>query len=360
VTAGLSRIAAGKIDPRSRLDVHGTGEIASAVTAFNSVIEKAHRMVEAERISADVFEHALEGILVTDRDGHILKVNPAFTQTTGYAPGEAIGKTPRLLQSGRHDKAFYDAFWGALRTAGAWQGEIWNRRKNGELYPEHLNISSVRDDDGNIVYYIAVFSDITERKRREDIIAHRAHHDSLTGLPNRMLFTDRLDQALAAAQRHEASMIAVMFLDLDRFKRINDTLGHDAGDDLLREVARRLRETVREMDTVARLGGDEFVIMLPEIRDPKNAGAVARKVLDAVGQPHRLRGTYVLVTPSIGISLYPGDGGDATTLLKNADVAMYQVKSRGHAGICFYTPDFGERNAPDRTVRQAASSRSEA
>ena len=355
VTAGLNRIAAGEIDPKSRIDVRGTDEIAAAVAAFNRVIGKAYRMVESERIAADVFEHALEGILVTDRNGRILKVNPAFTRTTGYAPDEAIGKTPRLLQSGRHDLDFYVSFWHALKSAGAWEGEIWNRRKNGELYPERLNISSVRDEDGEIVYYIAIFSDITERKRREAIITHRAHHDSLTGLPNRALFTDRLEQALAAAHRHESSAIAVMFLDLDRFKLINDTLGHDAGDDLLQEVARRLCETVREMDTVARLGGDEFVIMLPEIRNAKNAEAVAQKALDAVGQPYRLRGTDVLVTPSIGISLYPGDGRDAATLVKSADVAMYQVKSRGRAGICFYTPALGERNASSRTIQRAAS-----
>lgn len=341
---GLNNIAEGEIDLNRRLHVRGADEIADATSAFNRVMEKAHQMVKAERISADVFEHALEGIMVADRDGRILKVNPAFTHTTGYTQEEAIGKTPRILQSGQHDEAFYKSFWEALTTRGQWQGDIWNKRKNGEVYPEWLNISSVRNGHGEIEYYIAIFSDITERKRQEATITYQAYHDGLTGLPNRLLFKDRLDQALAVARRHGDQTVAVMFLDLDRFKLINDSLGHDMGDLLLKEVARRMRASVREVDTVARLGGDEFTVLLPDIAERKNAEMVAGKILAATRQRYDLDGREVFVTTSIGISLYPDDGKDADTLMKNADTAMYHVKGQGRAGYCFYAADLGVRN----------------
>lgn len=342
MAGGLNRIAEGEIDPASRLEVRGTDEIAEAAVAFNRVMEKTHQLIEAERISADVFDHALEGIMVTDRKGRILKVNSAFTRTTGYTAEEAVGNTPKILQSGQHDEAFYGKFWHALVTQGQWQGDIWNRRKNGEVYPEWLNVSSVRDARGKIEFYIAIFSDITERKRQEAIITYQAYHDSLTGLPNRVLFKDRLEQTLAVARRRGSGSVAVMFLDLDRFKFINDSLGHDVGDQLLKEVARRLRSAVREMDTAARLGGDEFTVMLPEIAEPKNAEVVAAKILAATRQPYRLCGRNIFVTSSIGISLYPANAQDAETLMKQADTAMYHVKGRGRAGFCFYTPDLGE------------------
>ncbi|MBI2311288.1 MAG: EAL domain-containing protein [Betaproteobacteria bacterium] len=341
MTDGLNQIAEGEIDLSRRLPVRGSDEIAGAAAAFNRVMEKTRRMVEAERISADVFEHALEGIMVCDRSARILKVNPAFTLTTGYAEEEAVGQTPRLLQSGRHDEAFYQSFWEALTTRGQWRGDIWNKRKNGEVYPEWLNISSVRDERGEIEYYIAVFSDITERKRQEAIITYQAYHDALTGLPNRVLFKDRLDQALAVARRRGDQPVAVMFLDLDRFKFINDSLGHDVGDQLLKEVARRLRASVRETDTVARLGGDEFTVLLPEISDPKSAELVASKILAATRQPYHIRDKELFVTTSIGISLYPGDGRGGEDLMKNADAAMYHVKGQGRAGHCFYAPELG-------------------
>lgn len=345
MTGGLHRIAEGEIDLSRRLPVRGSDEIAGAAAAFNRVMEKVDQMVRAERVAAEVFDHALEGIMVTDRDTRILKVNPAFTKTTGYTAQEAIGKTPRMLQSGQHDEAFYQSFWEALNTHGVWQGDIWNKRKSGEAYPEWLNISSVKNERGEVERYIAVFSDITERKRQEAIITYQAYHDALTGLPNRILFKDRLEQALAVARRRNTGQwVAVMFLDLDRFKFINDSLGHEAGDQLLKEVARRLRGAVREMDTVARFGGDEFTVLLPEIKEPKNAEAIAAKILEVTRQPYRLGNKDLFVTTSIGVSLYPDHGKDAETLMKNADTAMYHIKEQGRAGYCFYNTELSARS----------------
>ncbi len=335
LTRNLRSIAAGHVDLGSRLRAHGNDEITDAVHAFNAVLEKTQVMVREERIAADVFEHASEGILVTDRDGRIIKVNPAFTRTTGYSADEAIGKNPRILQSGQHDEGFYREFWERLTTAGSWQGDIWNRRKNGEVYPEWLNINCVRDERGEIQNYVAVFSDITERKRHELLMAHQAHHDGLTGLPNRVLFRDRLVQAMAAARRNQEGL-AVMFLDLDHFKRVNDTHGHDAGDELLKQVAQRIRGAVRGSDTVARISGDEFTVMLPQIRDESGALAVAEKILDAARQPYRLASATVEVTTSIGISVFPKDGDDPETLMRAADAAMYEVKSLGRSGCAAY------------------------
>ena len=343
MTEGLNNIAKGEVDLSRRLQVRGDDEIADATNAFNRVMAKALHMVKAERIAADVFEHALEGIMVCDSDCRIVKVNPAFTKTTGYASEEALGKTPRILQSGQHDEAFYKSFWKALTTHGQWQGDIWNKRKNGEVYPEWLNVSTVRNKAGKFEYYIAIFSDITERKRQEAIITYQAHHDGLTGLPNRILFKDRLEQSLAVARRHGKQVVAVAFLDLDRFKFINDSLGHDVGDLLLKEVARRLQAAVREVDTVARLGGDEFTLLLPEVADTQSVEVAAARILAATKQPYRLKDKDLFVTISIGISLYPRDGRDADTLMKNADTAMYHVKGQGRAGYCFYTTELNAR-----------------
>ncbi|HET9652381.1 MAG TPA: EAL domain-containing protein, partial [Usitatibacter sp.] len=332
----LDDIARGDANLAHRLDTASGDEIATASAAFNRVLAKASELLKSERIASDVFDHALEGILVADRDARIVKVNPAFTRTTGYTAEEALGCNPRMLQSGQHDPDFYQAFWTALKTKGEWQGDIWNKRKNGEIYPEWLNISAVRDGNGEIEHYVAIFSDITERKQQEAIITYQAYHDALTGLPNRVLFRDRVDQALAIARRHEVQHVAVMFLDLDRFKFINDSLGHKVGDLLLKEVARRLKDAVRESDTVARLGGDEFTVLLPEIAGIEGAEAVAEKMLEATRQPYRLGDKDLNVTTSIGIAMFPQDGRDADTLMKNADTAMYHVKAQGRAGYRVY------------------------
>lgn len=295
------------------------------------------------RLAAEVFENSLEGIIITDGKGKILTVNKVFSEVTGYSREEVLDRDPSLLQSGKHDSDFYKAFWHSLATTGQWQGEIWNRRKNGEVYAEWMNVSSVKNEDGDTLHYISVFSDITERKQTEDKIIHQAYHDALTNLPNRVLFKDRLEQALAFAHRLQHQNVAVLFMDLDRFKYINDTLGHDAGDQLLQEVATRLHNCVRATDTVARLGGDEFTILLPEVDHADEAIMVASKVLEAMKHPFTLSEQEIFVTASIGISMYPNDGENVGTLMKNADAAMYHVKGQGRAGFHLYTNDLSSQ-----------------
>ena len=291
----------------------------------------------ALRLAAAVFDNSREAIIITAPDGRILRVNPAFSTVTGYQTEEVVGQNPRILTSGQQDKAFYQTLWQALLSSGQWQGEIWNRRKNGELYPEWISISSIRDGRGEIEYFVAIFTDITERKRVEDKIIHQAYHDALTNLPNRVLFKDRLEQALTFAHRLRHKKVALLFIDLDRFKLINDSLGHDAGDLLLKQVAQRLHANVGQSDTVARLGGDEFTILLPEIDYIDEAAAVADKILTALKPPFNIGARDIFITASIGISLYPDDGADAEVLMKNADTAMYRVKEQGRSGFHIYT-----------------------
>jgi diguanylate cyclase (GGDEF)-like protein/PAS domain S-box-containing protein len=228
-----------------------------------------------------VFGGSHEGILITDRDGLIVAVNPAFTEITGFTAEEMIGSNPSVLSSGRHDPAFYRAMWEALTTTGYWQGEIWNRRKSGEVYPEWLAISAVPDEQGRLVNYIGVFSDVTGRKAAEEHIEFLALHDPLTRLPNRKLLLERLDSAVAAARR-AGRRVGLLFVDLDDFKTINDSLGHLAGDEVLQQVADRLRCCVREADTLARFGGDEFMVVASDIHAPGDAAVVAEKLIDAL------------------------------------------------------------------------------
>ncbi|HEX8961733.1 MAG TPA: diguanylate cyclase [Rhodocyclaceae bacterium] len=280
------------------------------------------------RLAAKAFESTFEGILVTDAAGIIQSVNPAFTQITGYRPNEVIGRTPGILSSGRHDGAFYRAMYEALDTTGHWQGEICNRRKNGELYVEWLTVNAVRDHAGQVTNYVAVFTDFTSRKAAEDQIRFLAQHDSLTGLPNRALLRERLLRAIAHAQRN-GKLVAVIFLDLDDFKQINDSHGHDAGDEMLRVVAQRLTESVRREDTVARLGGDEFVLVLEELNGREGVPAIVAKIVDAVGRPVVFEGRELATATSIGVSFYPDHGSDPEELVKNADAAMYAAKEKG-------------------------------
>ncbi len=336
---GLDGVAAGDIDSAAELPVRREDEVGIAIAAFNRVLGKARELLREQRLARIVFENSLEGITVTDARSRIVMVNKAFSDTTGYSAEEALGQTPALLKSGKQGETFYADFWSTLQEKGEWRGEIWNRRKNGTLYPEWLNVSAVRDRQGQIEHYIAIFSDITERKEHEERITHQAFHDALTGLPNRLLFRDRLDLALAQARRSKTRTPALMFLDLDRFKQINDTLGHEAGDLLLKEVARRLRQCVRASDTVARIAGDEFTVLLPEASEEAEARAVADKILAAMAEPVQLGAESRVVTTSIGISLFPRDGRDPDTLIKNADAAMYAVKGSGRAAACFFSPD---------------------
>ena len=305
-------------------------------------ITESKRNDEQLRMAAKVFESTIEGVVVTDVEGKIQWVNPAFSKITGYSKEEALGKNPRILKSERHDDEFYRDMWRDIKAKGQWQGEIWNRRKNGETYPEWLTISAIRDELGKTIQYVSVFSDITERFQREERIKYQAYHDALTGLPNRSLLHDRLSMALTHAHR-SGKMIAIMMLDLDRFKRINDTLGHPVGDILLQVVAKRLANTIRSGDTVSRLGGDEFAIILENIGSVENVIKVAQKILRRMEAPVQIKAHDLYISTSIGISLYPTDGQDADSLLKFADTAMYQAKQEGRNQYRLYTPKMNDK-----------------
>ncbi|BCB26836.1 hypothetical protein SKTS_17220 [Sulfurimicrobium lacus] len=292
---------------------------------------------EALRLADRVFRSTGEGVAVTDAAGNLVSVNPAFELITGYSAAEVLGQNPRMLQSGRHEDAFYREMWDRLLETGQWRGELWNRRKNGEVYPEWLTISAVNDNEGVTTHYVGVFSDISTVKEAMQQIDFLAHHDALTRLPNRILFHDRLSHGLDRAQR-ENSPLALLYLDLDRFKTVNDTLGHPVGDELLQEVARRMAGALRAGDTLARLGGDEFVLLLEDDANAQQAAVVARKILDLFAVPISVAEHKLNVTASIGISLYPGDGEDPDTLLRHADRAMYEAKSRGRNTYQFFEP----------------------
>ncbi|MDD5242105.1 MAG: EAL domain-containing protein [Sulfuricella sp.] len=287
------------------------------------------------KLADKIFEYASEGVLITSPQGNILNVNNAFTTVTGYSREEVLGKSPGLLNSGRQDATFYRAMWQALLETGRWQGEIWNRRKNGEIYLEWLSITAVKDDENRPTHYVAIFSDITTVKENEQRIHNLAYFDALTELPNRVLFQDRLQQAMARAER-DHKLVALMLLDLDRFKLINDTLGHTAGDVLLMDAAGRIGECVRESDTVARLGGDEFTVILPDMDNAISASQVAQKIIDTLAMPFTLEGRQVFITASIGISLYPSNGESVETLTKAADIAMYHAKEQGRNNYQFF------------------------
>jgi len=303
-------------------------------------------------LAEKVIESSLEGIMITDANSIIVSVNPAFTRLTGYSADEVVGKSPALLSSGRHDKTFYDAMWRCLRETGHWQGEVWNRRKSGEIYPELLTIAAITDRDGKLTHYAALFSDITELKESEERIRHLAYYDALTGLPNRRLLEDRLRVALAHAHRNRRQL-ALLFVDLDRFKRINDTLGHEVGDQLLVAIAQRLRDGVREDDTVARMGGDEFIVVLSDIENPEHAVQIARRLIDSLKTPVFVGGSELVVTTSIGISIYPDDSEDAALLLKNADIAMYRAKDTGRNSFQLYAPAMNARTLEHLALESA-------
>lgn len=280
------------------------------------------------RFINQVFETTLNGVMVTDTHGNIERVNPAFTRLTGYSADEVTGRNAAILSSGRQSKAFYQSLWHDLQTSGHWEGEIWNRRKDGELYFEYLTISAIGDAGGKPAHFVAIFFDLTHRAKTEERLMRLATHDALTDLPNRMLLDERVEQAVLRARRGQ-KRVAVLFVDLDHFKDINDTHGHAAGDEVLKIIAQRLRTAVRDIDTVARIGGDEFVLVLEDMAGPEAAVAIAEKLLHAVAAPFELDSITVALTPSIGIAFYPDDGQDTATLLAHADEAMYQAKQAG-------------------------------
>jgi diguanylate cyclase (GGDEF)-like protein/PAS domain S-box-containing protein len=324
-----------------------------------ALIQDVTERVAAERAireAATVFEATSEGIMITDAKGVIKRVNPSFSVVTGYTEAEAVGQTPRLLKSGRHGADFYAEMWESLQKNGRWEGEVWNRRKNGEIFPVWQIISAMKDAAGGIAELVSLFIDITQKKRSEAEIAYRANYDALTDLPNRALLTERLGQAMKQARR-EHLRIAVLFVDLDFFKQVNDTLGHAIGDRLLQMVAERMRLCVRETDTIARQGGDEFVVLLAGIADAADAGIVAEKIIAQMTQPFLLDDHEIHIGASIGITLFPDDGNDIETLFRNADLAMYRAKGAGRNNAQFFelamTTAAIERRALEADLRGA-------
>lgn len=293
------------------------------------------------RVAATAFE-SQEGMVIVAANGKILRVNQAFTRITGYTADEAMGQTLSLLRSGAQGADFYASMWERIGRDGHWQGEIQNRRKNGEMYTQWLTITAVKTEDGDVTHYVGTMLDISDRKAMERKVHHLAHHDALTDLPNRVLLTDRLNQALATCRR-DKSMLALLYLDLDRFKPVNDTLGHEVGDLLLKQVAQRLRASVsRESDTVSRIGGDEFVLLLSHVEKEEDASVVAQRALDALNQPFVVGAHTIDISTSIGIALYPDHGTDPIELMKSADNAMYQAKNSGRSCYRFSRPDIAD------------------
>ncbi|MBF0185628.1 MAG: EAL domain-containing protein [Magnetococcales bacterium] len=289
-------------------------------------------------LARKVFENAGEAIVITNAQGIITDVNPAYEQVTGYRREEVLGKNPSITKSGRHDKNFYQQMWQTLLREGQWQGEVWDRRKDGEIFPKWLAISAIRNPAGQLTNFVAIFLDISERKDAEQRLEQLAFYDALTGLPNRLFFRERLTHSLSLAHRQNSQLL-LMFIDLDRFKWVNDTLGHSAGDDLLKEVSQRLKQCVRESDTVARLGGDEFTVILTSTTHPDRAAAVADKLITTIRKPITLLEQEVYVGASIGIAAFPKDASDMETLIKHADMAMYQAKEAGRNTFRFFSTD---------------------
>ncbi len=314
----------------------GKGEPPHFIVLARDITDRK-RTEENLYLYANAFEHSGEAILITDRDNRIVAANPALERHTGFTNSELVGKNPRLFASGHVSRDTYREMWRALHESGYWQGELWDRGRDGGVYPKWASISAIRDNTGEVTHYIASYTDISERKAAEERIEFIAHHDVLTGLFNRYSLEERLEQALLAAQR-KGGTLAVMFIDMDRFKNINDTLGHHTGDHLLVEIGRRLEREVRRSDIVARLGGDEFIVVLSEVGSDMAVGGVADQIVRRLGEAYRLEDQILHITASIGISLYPDDGEDAETLMKHADAAMYCAKDKGRNNFQFFTP----------------------
>jgi len=322
--------------------------IALASVGYAKLKLQEHQAEEDRRLSSTVFESASQAIMVLDVRRKILSVNAAFTRITGYSAQEALGKDVSLLYPDERGLLFYGEIWDLVQKEGHWQGEVWSRKKQGQRYPEWRAISAVKNAEGEIVQYTILSTDITKRKESDAKLHHQAYHDSLTDLPNRVLFLERLFQSIKLARRNERK-VALLFLDLDHFKQVNDTFGHPKGDEILKQVARRLLECVRETDTVARSGGDEFMVVLSNLSGKKEAGYVASKMLEKLRHPFYLEGQEVFLGLSIGISLAPDDSDDATTLLKQADMAMYQSKKKGRNTSSFFSEKL-EKKAKERTL----------
>lgn len=307
---------------------------------LDGVVMDVSERREAEeqlRLAATVFQNTQDGVLIADTQPRIIAVNEAYQEITGYTQAEALGQNPGILQSGRHDRPFYQSMWASIHQTGHWQGEIWNRRKNGETYPQWTTISAVRNDQGAVTNYVGVFTDISQLKQTEARLERLAHYDPLTDLPNRLLLLSRMEHALDGAHRKN-EQVALLLIDLDRFKDVNDSLGHPAGDELLQKVVERMRKRLRDEDTLARLGGDEFVILLERLTNPQDAGRVAQEIIDTLVEFFRLdSGAEVFISASIGISLYPDHGNTPSELTQHADAALYLAKGQGRHTYRYYT-----------------------
>jgi diguanylate cyclase (GGDEF)-like protein/PAS domain S-box-containing protein len=323
------------------------GEIGGVIIFTEDITPRKHAE-ERQRFAQAVYDNVQEGIVITDLGGNILAVNPAFRTITEYAESELLGQNMRLLGSGRQNRPFYDGMWASIHTTGSWQGEIWNRRKGGEVYPQWLGISTVRDDHGEPTNYVGLIADISRMQHAESHLLYLAHHDALTGLPNRALLALRLRHTIERAQREE-TRCAVLFLDLDGFKIVNDQLGHQAGDELLQLAAARMKQRIRDIDTLARLGGDEFVLVLESISARSDVSQVAQALIEQLNTPFRLASSReVSIGTSIGISLFPVNGTDAESLVRHADAALYEAKVAGRSTWRFYDAEAeagaGQRN----------------
>ncbi len=338
-------------DFSGHISVDGRDEIAEIGRSFNQLIEGRQSAEQQLWLASRVFSSTIDGIMVTNMDEQIILVNPAFTTITGYSEEEIMGQTPRKLSSSRHDEAFFKLMWEEIHKKGFWQGEIWNCRKNGEVYPQWQHISVVMDAHDRKINYIAVFSDISVIKHSQEKLEHLAHHDPLTGLPNRIMLDIHLTQGIERAKRQNKAL-AVLFLDLDRFKNVNDSLGHPAGDELLKQVSLRLKQLVRAEDLVARLGGDEFALVLEAPTDGRSVARIAQKCIDAFVLPFEVGGHTVYTSTSLGISIYPDDGEQAGELLKHADTAMYHAKEQGRNSYSFYNRQMTQM-AVDRLALEA-------
>lgn len=314
---------------------YSQGNLRYGLSVVKDITERK-KTEEKLRLLASVFTSAKEGIIITDTRANVMDINEAYMHITGYTKEEIIGQNAGFLKSGKHDLLFYKNMWEELSINKFWSGEIWNRRKNGELFVERLTISAISDSKGDIASYVGLLSDITAIKDHEFHLERMAFHDSLTGLPNRLLLVERMEQAMSLTKRLQTVM-AVCYVDLDGFKPVNDMFGHSAGDEMLVETALRMQKCTRESDTISRIGGDEFVIILLDIRDSDECEHIVKKVLKSIEKPYRLKNKKnVTVTASIGITLYPQDGSDPEELLKHADQAMYLSKENGKNRYCFY------------------------
>lgn len=318
----------------SSRNIIGASKIARDITEMK-------RAEEALKLASLVYQISSEAMMIVDAENHIISVNPAFIRVTGYALEEVLGKDPKILSSGRQDKVFYQAMWHEITHTGNWKGEIWNRRKNGDIYAESLAINTLYDEQGTVVRRVGLFSDITEKKQSEELIWQQANFDFLTGLPNRNMAYVQLDAELKKAYR-EGQKLALLFIDLDRFKEVNDSLGHEIGDVLLKEVAQRMRHCVRESDVIARLGGDEFVIILSGLNEISKVSLIAETILEKLTSPFLLSNELIHISASIGITIYPDDAQDSSTLLKNADQAMYVAKRQGRNSFQYFLPELQE------------------